>query len=718
MQSILSNIRFDAGETTLIISCAVGAPPYVIYWGARLNDAVSVPEVVALTTRQGGPGGPDVPIAASLAMEPGLGLLGPSGFSAHRAGADWGSRFDVVKVIESANGATIKCADVRTKLGLEYQIKVDPTTGVLTIGSVLTNYGDAILDLNDMATAFLPIPQWMTDIIGFSGRWSDEFRRERLSRFSGSYVRENRRGRTSHDSFPAVILCDGATTENAGEAFGLHLAWSGNHRIRVDTLNDGRVFASLGALLLPGEIRLAPGKSYASPHIVAGYSEHGLAALSRHFHDHVRANILRPSTRTKPRPVHYNTWEAVWFDHDVDKLKDLATRAAALGVERFVLDDGWFGGRRHDRAGLGDWVVSDAVYPDGLKPLVDHVTGLGMEMGIWFEPEMVNPDSNLYRAHPDWVLGIECIDQIPFRHQYVLDISRPEVSNYLFERIAAVLRDHAIGYIKWDMNRDLNHPGDAQGRPRAHAQVMALYTLIDRIRAAHPTVEIETCSSGGGRPDLGILAHTDRIWTSDSNDAIDRQGIQRGASFFLPLDVLGAHVGPSTCHQTGRKLSMAMRAGTAMMGHMGVELNLLTEPARDLDQLKAAIAVHKAHRALIHNGDFQRLDTPDYLNVVGVVSADKQEALWSVAFLKGHPATLPDRLYPVGLNLDGRYRIRLIWPTDWHSVSGSSVVDALDPKGKGTVISGGALMTVGMQLPLTGPQTVLIIHMIIEPPQT
>jgi alpha-galactosidase len=401
----------------------------------------------------------------------------------------------------------------------------------------------------------------------------------------------------------------------------------------------------------------------------------------------------------------------VWFDHDVDKLKDLATRAAALGVERFVLDDGWFGGRRHDRAGLGDWTVSDAVYPKGLKPLVDHVTGLGMEMGVWFEPEMVNPDSDLYRAHPDWALRIEGIEQVPFRHQYVLDIARRDVSDYLFERIDAVLRDHAISYVKWDMNRDVNHPGDAQGRPRAYAQVAALYALIDRIRAAHPGVEIESCASGGGRVDFGILSRTDRIWTSDSNDAIDRQHIQRGASFFLPTDVIGAHVGPSTCHQTGRKLCMAMRAGTAMMGHMGLELNLLTEPQADLDQLMAAIALHKKHRALIHNGEFQRLDTPDYLNIIGVGAADRREAIWSVAFMKGHAATLPDRFRPTGLHPDTRYRIRIIWPTDWRSVSGPSVVDALDLIGEGAVFSGDALMTAGMRLPLTVPQTVLILHL-------
>ncbi len=707
----MDHIRFDAGETTLILGCAVGAPPHVIHWGKRLGEGVRVKDLIVLATGQGGPGMADVPTTASLAMEPGLGLLGPSGFAAHRAGQDWGSRFNVVSASHSEASAALVCRDPRTKLRLDYAIAVDPQTGVLTIGTTLTNEGDGTLDLTEMATAFLPITPSMTHIIGYSGRWSDEFRRELLNRFSGGYVRENRRGRTSHDSFPAVILCAASTTESMGNAYGLHLAWSGNHRLRVDTLIDGRVFASLGALLLPGEIRLASAESYTSPDIVAGFSSNGLSALSRHFHHHVRTNILRPSTRAKPRPIHYNTWEAVYFDHDVDKLKGLATRAAALGVERFVLDDGWFGSRRHDRAGLGDWTVSDAVYPKGLTPLVDYVTALGMEMGIWFEPEMVNPDSDLYRAHPDWALRIEGVDHVPFRHQYVLDISRAEVAQYLFGQIDAVLRDHAISYIKWDMNRDLNHPGDAHGSPRAHAQVVALYALIDRICAAHPTVEIETCSSGGARPDMGILAHTDRIWTSDCNDAHDRQTIQRGASFFLPLDVIGAHVGPSECHQTGRKLSMGMRAATALMGHMGLELNLLTEPGADLATLKAAIALHKQHRALIHHGDFQRLDAPDYLNIVGVVTPDRAEALWSVAFMTGHNATLPDRLFPVGLDPDIDYRVTLVWPQDWRSISSPSIIESMDLHGNGTRVSGDALMTVGLQLPLTMPETVLLFHM-------
>ena len=707
----MDHIRLDAPETSFVLACAVGAPPRVLHWGAALPADSSAEDLVRLGARFGGPGSADVVIGDSLALEPGLGLLGPSGFSAHREGRDWASLFTVRAVERGDGGAVVRCHDPRTRLGLDYVVALDPRTGVLTITSTLTNAGDAPLDLTDMATACLPIPACCDEIIGFNGRWTDEFRRERLARFTGGFVRENRRGRTGHDSFPAIILCPRATTETAGEAFGLHLAWSGNHRIRVDSLMDGRVFASLGALLWPGEVRLAPGESHASPAIVASYSPRGLNGLSQGFHRHVRERLLRPSNTAKPRPVHYNTWEAVYFDHDVVKLKGIADRAAAIGVERFVLDDGWFGARRHDRAGLGDWTVAPDVYPDGLGPLVDHVRGLGMEMGIWFEPEMVNPDSDLYRAHPDWALAIEGVDQIPFRHQVVLDISRPEVSDYLFGQIDAILSEYDIGYIKWDMNRDLNHPGDAQGRPRAFAQVGALYALLDRIRAAHPAVEIESCSSGGARPDMGVLAHTDRIWTSDTNDAIDRQGIQRGASYFLPLNVMGAHAGPCHCHQTGRRLSMAMRAGTALMGHMGMELNLLTEPDGDLVVLKSAVSLYKTHRGLLHSGDFHRLDTPDFLNGVGVVSGRRDEALFSIAWLRGHAATLPGRVRLTGLDPARAYRVQLVWPQPLRAYSGPAGAEALYLSDGAAPVSGELLVRLGLEMPLVGPESVVLFHL-------
>jgi alpha-galactosidase len=710
----MNHFRIDTRDASLVVACAIGAPPRIIHWGRPLGPSVRVEDIEALGTQQGTGGVADMPIMPSLAMEPGLGLLGPSGFSVHRGGKDWASLFVVTSVQASKTELLLVCEDPRSRLSLQYRLKIDPVTGTFTLGATLVNQGDEPVDVVELATAVLPVPNSMTEIIGFSGRWANEFILERLPRFQGAYLRENRRGRTSHDSFPALIMCTPQTCESQGEAYGFHLAWSGNHRLRVDSLFTGNVFVSMGSLLLPGEIRLAAGEQFVSPDIVASYCDHGLSALSQNFHAHVRQNVLRPSTQAKHRPVHYNTWEAVYFNHDLDRLKQLATLAAGVGVERFVLDDGWFGGRRNDKAGLGDWVVSSAVYPDGLKPLIDHVTGLGMEMGIWFEPEMVNPDSDLYRAHPDWALGIDGVHQVGFRNQLVLDLSRPEVSDYLFTQINAILSNHDIGYIKWDMNRDHNHPGDQHGYPRSHAQVLALYALLDRLREKHPDVEIESCSSGGARADYGVLAHTDRVWTSDSNDAIDRQAIQRGASFFLPLDVMGAHVGPRKCHITGRTVSMAMRAGTALMGHMGLELNLLDEPESGLQELKEAISLYKQHRKLLHSGSMVRLDTQSYLNGVGVVSTDQTEALFSVAFLTSHASVLPDRVYFAGLDCKLDYRVQLVAPEGGSSARSPSIMEALDLRRGGAIVSGDALMKLGMQLPVSNPQTVLLFHLMAE----
>ena len=706
----MDHVRFDAADATLILACAKGAPVSILYWGGALHADTDCAELEGLFARQGMHGVADVALPLSLAMEPGLGHPMFRGFAAHRAGKDWGSLFEVGAVELREGGAKIICRDESTRLGLEYEIDFDARTGVLRIRSTLTNYGATPLDVSNMMTACLPVPDGMTDIIGFTGRWTQEFTQERVARNAATYLRENRSGRTSHFSYPAILLAATDTNESTGDVYGFHLAFSGNHCIRVDSLTDGRGLVSLGALLLPGEVRLVPGETYASPEIVAAYSGQGLSKLSRKFHDHVRTKLLSPEMRAKPRPVHYNTWEAVYFDHDVEKLKELATRAAEIGVERFVLDDGWFGGRRHDRAGLGDWTVSRDVYPDGLGPLVDHVTGLGMEFGLWFEPEMVNPDSDLYRAHPDWVLGLEGVEQIPFRSQLALDISRPEVADYLFHAIDAILRDHDISYIKWDMNRDLSHPGDSSGVPRAFAQVGALYALLDRVRHAHPYVEIESCSSGGARADMGVLAHSDRVWTSDSNDALDRQVIQRGASFFLPLEVLGCHVGPAKCHVTGRRLSMEMRAATALMGHMGLELNLLTERTADLDVLKNAIDLHKKHRALLHNGDVFRLDSAPQLIASGVIARDKSEAIYSVAYVASDAKVLPGRFQFTGLDPQRSYRLQLIWPSDWQAIKGPSAIETLDLNGEGAIFSGAALVHGGLQLPHAFPETCLLFY--------
>jgi alpha-galactosidase len=429
------------------------------------------------------------------------------------------------------------------------------------------------------------------------------------------------------------------------------------------------------------------------------------------FHRQLRARPVHARLTAKPRPVHYNSWEAVYFDHDPAVLAELATRAAAVGAERFVLDDGWFKGRRSDRAGLGDWTVDPGVWPQGLTSLIDHVRGLGMEFGLWVEPEMVNPDSDLYRAHPDWVLATPPAPQLDFRHQLVLDVGRAEVRDHLFAAINALLRDHDIAYLKWDMNRDLSHAGGADGRAGARAHVLGVYEVLDRLRAAQPGVEIESCASGGGRADYAILARTDRIWTSDSNDALDRLAIQRGFSHFFPAELMGSHVGPRRCHITGRMLPMGLRVATALFGHMGMELDLRELDAREAADLAAGVALHKAHRALIHTGDLVRLDSEAGSNAFAVMSPDRSEALVSWTLLTEPRAAFPAPLRLAGIDPQQSYRLSLVWPprlgTAWPAETALRA---------GLIVPGDVLLNAGLALPRCFPSTPLIFHLAARAP--
>ena len=702
-------VTLTAGDTSLVLSCAMGGRPSILYWGAKLDQ--SDPEMLLrMTTRQHAPGSADAETRSSLLNETGSGMAGPPGFSAHRNGMAWASYFCVSEVRHPASHrAEIVCEDETTKVWATHVIELEPDSGLMTFQTQIQNQGESDLSIDWCAAASLPLDPRVTRLFGFTGRWSGEFHLEEVTPFVGSYVRENKNGRTSHDNFPGLVVGAPQTNEQFGPCFAFHLGWSGNSRVRVDRLGDGRAFVQMGEYFFPGEIALAPGETYQTPPLYAGFSKNGFSALSRKFHRQLKHKVMDGRIGRKARPVHYNTWEAVYFDHDVGKLFKLAEKAANIGAERFILDDGWFGARRNDKAGLGDWWPSEEVYPEGLGPLVQHVTSLGMEFGLWFEPEMVNPDSELYRAHPEWVLQAEGIEQIPFRNQLVLDLTRPEVGDYLFDHMHKLLQAHNISYIKWDMNRDVHHPG-SRGRPAIHQQTRSLYALINRIREAHPDVEIESCSSGGGRADYGILRHSDRIWTSDSNDALDRQKIQRGASHFFPLEIMGAHVGPERCHITGRRLTMDLRVATALFGHMGMELNLLEESRENLETLKAGIALHKQHRGLIHRGDYHRLDAPDHVNAVGVVAQDRGEALFSWCNMTGHRETLPGRLYVPGLDLNKLYRTNIIWPERVRSISRPSVLEALNLNEQGAVLSGEALEQVGLQVPLLHPETCLIYH--------
>ncbi len=710
MSSTDPYIVLTAGNTCIVLDCEIGRRPNMLYWGPTLNS-VDGEMLKRMTTRQHAHGGADAELASSLLNETGSGLSGLSGFSAHRAGQGWASLFATQAVErDSEHAVRIICHDATTNVWAMHFMRLDPDSHVMTCQTQIVNDGDADLSIDWCASASLPLDPRTIRLFGFTGRWADEFRCEEVPYFQGSYVRENKTGRTSHDNFPGLLAAHPGTTESNGACYGFHLGWSGNNRVRADRLSDGRSFVQLGEYFYPGEMVLEPGEVYRTPRLYAAFTTEGFSALSRKFHTHLRKTVMDGRISGKPRPIHYNTWEAVYFHHDQDTLFALAEKAAELGAERFVLDDGWFAGRRNDAAGLGDWWPANDIYPDGLRPLATHVNRLGMEFGLWFEPEMVNPDSDLFRSHPDWVLRAEGVEQVPFRNQYVLDLTRKEVTDYLFDRMHTILSEQPVTYIKWDMNRDIHHPG-SRGRPAINRQTRAVYALIERLRAAHPHLEIESCSSGGGRADYGVLRRTDRVWTSDSNDALDRQRIQRGASHFFPLEIMGAHVGPARCHITGRHLSMALRVATAFFGHMGMELNLFDESLEDLECLKAGIALHKTHRTLLHTGDFFRLDTPDHVNAIGVVATDRREALFSWCNLTSHRETLPGRIFFVGLCPDMIYRLRVIWPLSAVSRTSPSILDALELARAGKAIPGDALMQMGVQLPLLYPETCLIFHL-------
>lgn len=699
-------VRLDGKATTLIVDCRDGAPA-ILHWGPKLAADQDPLALALMAAREEAPCSPAVAAPLSLTPLLGQGFPGSPGLRAHRDGQAWATytRIDRVDRIDAAT-IEIVSRDDHNDIVLTHRLELRPDQDVLLASTRILNDGDAPLIVDACAAPTIPLPASASHLINFDGRWAGEFQMRRTQLGQGSTVRENRRGRTSHDAFPGLIVECAPAGEAVGEVLGFHLGASGNHRIVAETVSDGRAFVQMAELFTPGEMRLAPGADYVSPTLYATWSDTGLSGMSQAYHTWVRARPQHQRLRAKPRPVHYNTWEAVYFDHDQDRLAQLVDAAAAIGAERFVLDDGWFKGRRADNAGLGDWYVDEGVYPRGLKPLTDRVLAAGMEFGLWVEPEMVNPDSDLFRAHPEWVLGCPPAPQLSFRNQLVLDFGRPEVREHLYARLDALLSEHPIAYLKWDMNRDITHPGGADGAGGAHAHVAGLYEVLDRLRVAHPDVEIESCASGGGRADFAILERTDRIWTSDSNDALDRLSIQKGLSMFVPAELMGAHVGPTDCHITGRRVSMATRVQTALFGHFGIEANLLALTDEERAELAKGVALHKRFRDLIHTGALHRLDGPENETAFGIVAQDGSEALFAYTLLREQDAYFAGRLRLAGLDAAARYVVTLAWPET--PPLRSPLIRALTD---GVVLDGRSLMAVGLQLPRLHPQSGFVLHL-------
>ena len=575
---------------SVILELPEGEAPLWRYWGLRLPDDAALPPLRASRPTPSFSLDFDQP----LSIFPGLGVgwFGESALLGHREGSDWTFQATACEVEQNGQVAIVRLTDEVANIGVAIKLNLDAESDVLTVSTTLTNLGDATLDVQWLAAGTVPLPGEAREVRSFGGRHNDEFVPiiDRLSR--STWRRENRRGLTSHDCFP------GATLEAAGVTYGAQLAWSGNHIQSIEWLDDGRFQWQMGEWLAPGEVRLAAGESITTPEMLTTCGADA-NAVAQNFHAAIRQRITWPGGTMKPRPVHLNTWEGFYFDHDETALMELADAGAAVGIERFVLDDGWFEGRNDDTSSLGDWWTDATKYPNGLRPLADHVVGLGMEFGLWVEPEMVNPDSDLYRAHPDWALATPGRPVITARNQLVLDIAKPEVGDYLFTKIAALLEDLPISYLKWDHNRDLTTAG---AQPRYRKQVEAAYALMARLRAAFPQVEIEACAGGGGRIDAGVIRHTHRFWTSDNIDAVSRVSIQRGYLQFMPPELMGSHVGASPAHATGRGQSMDFRGAVALPGHLGVELDVRKLDDADRAKLAEWIARYKAHRDRLHHG--------------------------------------------------------------------------------------------------------------------
>ncbi|MEP7048648.1 MAG: alpha-galactosidase [Ilumatobacteraceae bacterium] len=695
-----SFVHLTDGRSSMLLACR-GGMPCVVHWGAPLGDVD--PHILDAVERPVPNGGLDIDAPLGLFAEASSGWFGSPGLEGHRpGGGDFAPQFRQRSCAVAERTAEFVLVDDAAELSLRIVATLH-ATGVATFSAAISNDGDTDYSL-DALRLTLPLPSQAQELLTVGGRWTNEFGQTRTPWIGNCLTIENRRGKTSHERLPVVFAGTAGFGEHSGEVWGCHIGWSGNFEIVCDSVTDGRRAVQMGELIASGEIALPPGESYEMPVVYAAYAADGLNAVSNCFHDFLRARPQHPSS---PRPVLLNIWEAVYFDHDLGNLRALADIAASCGVERFVVDDGWFHGRRNDRAGLGDWWVDPAVWPLGLAPIIDHVRGLGMQFGIWVEPEMVNPDSDLYRAHPEWALVDERYPAVLGRNQLVLDLGRDEVVAYLFGHLDALLSDHEIAYVKWDMNRDLV-AATSHGRAGVHRQTLGVYALFDRLRAAHPGVEFETCASGGGRVDFGIFERTDRAWTSDSIDALDRQEIQRGFSLLFPPELMGSHIGSPVAHTTGRSHGLAFRAIAAMFGSLGIEWNLLKASDDDRAALAEIIAIHKRLRPLLHHGTVTRLDHPDPTVMVhGVVAADRSEAVFACTRLRSGPSlhTAPIRL--AGLDPDRTYEVVVL------PVAGQRWGRARRQPTwveNGLQLTGRQLAAVGFSAPVLHPETSMLIQ--------
>lgn len=563
--------------------------------------------------------------------------------------------------MEGGVQVVILATDALQKVRIRWVLQLSPQ-GLARQSLAVANDGGP-LDVDRVELGY-PLPATATEILTTTGHHLYERRPQRQHLTIGRFEKKTMDGRPDFDGTLFLAAGTPGFGFEHGEVYVTHLGWSGNMVMSAERLPYTSGLLGGGEILYGGEITLKTGAVYTTPWLYGSVGE-GLNEASARFHAFVRA--CHPNLAAKPRPVLLNTWEAVYFEHSYDKLAALADKAAATGVERFVVDDGWFSTRRDDRSGLGDWQVSQQVWPDGprsLKALADHVHADGLEFGLWFEPEMVNPDSDTARNHPDWILAANTQGRLPMqgRNQQVLDLTNPEAWDYIHTAMDRLVTDLRIDYIKWDHNKIVTEPVSRRsGLPAVHGQVAAVYRLIARLKADHPGLEIESCSSGGGRIDLGILRVADRVWVSDCVDPVEREINQRYDSVVVPPEMLGEHVGKSPADSTGRATDLSMRTAMAFFGHLGIEWDLLRVPQEQIDALGVWVDAYKRYRTLFEHGTTVHADVADSMDpsgyVDGIVSQDRSQGVFRYTQLtmsRSYPAA-PVRL--PGLDPHALYRV-------------------------------------------------------------
>lgn len=580
----------------------------------------------------------------------------------------------------------ITCKDTVNDIEVDLYYGVVEANDVITRCAVIRNTGTKSFELTRALSACLDFSDNHFDMIHFYGKHEMEREYERIPVGRAKLSVGSTRGASSHQHNPFNILADINATETKGECYGFSLAYSGNFlsEVEVDQIGQTRVTMGIHPAFFRYEIE--PGQEFVTPEVIMSYSCDGLQKLSHNYHKLYRSNLCRGKFKDVRRPILINNWEATYFDFNTDKLVNIAKSAAELGIEMLVMDDGWFGNRINDEKGLGDWEVNTDKLGTTLKELVDRVNHFGLKFGIWFEPEMVNEDSNLYREHPDWCLHIPNRPVTRCRYQLVLDLTREDVREYIYQSISSILNSANIEYIKWDFNRSIAEAWSSLKDKRHQGQVfhdyiLGLYQLLERIATDYPNVLLEGCSSGGGRFDAGMLYYTPQIWCSDNTDAYDRLKIQYGTSFGYPISAVGSHVSAVPNHQTGRTTPIHTRGIVAMSGTFGYELDVNHLSVEEREQVKQQVVTYKKNYDLITQGDYYRLSNP-YANedftAWQFVSRDREKSLLNVVFHASRPNSNFHRVLLRGLEEKSIYRVN----------------------DNGTEYSGEALMYAGMTLPI------------------